>query len=62
MSSVGIFQLREIPIGDLETEGTHHIKATVSKIQYLLSVSYKKSKKKTHNRDDLKPSIIVQNI
>lgn len=61
MSSVGIFQLREIPIGDLETEGTHHIKATVSKIQYLLSVSYKKVKK-THNRDDLKSSIIVQNI
>lgn len=37
MSSVGIFQLREIPIGDLEADGTHPIKVTTPKIQYLLT-------------------------
>lgn len=59
MSSVGIFQLREIPIGDLEEDGTHHIKATLSKTQYLLTLSYKKEKK-TYKRYDLKSSIIVE--
>lgn len=61
MSSVGIFQLREIPIGDLEKHGTHCIKVMVSKIQSLLTLSYKKGKKKhTHNRHDLKSSITVK--
>lgn len=53
MSSVGIFQLREIPIGDLETDGTHHIKVTVSKIQYF---PYYKIGGKKHHRYDLKSS------
>lgn len=48
MSSVGIFQLREIPIGDLETDGTHPIKVTASNIQYLLTLSYKYRKKNPH--------------
>lgn len=62
MSSVGIFQLREIPIGDLETDGTHPIKVTASKIQHLLTLSYKyrKTHTHTHNRHDLKSSIIVK--
>lgn len=47
MSSVGIFQLREIPIGDLERDATHHIKVMVSKIQYLLTLSYKKRENNT---------------
>lgn len=57
MSSVGIFQLREIPIGDLERDATHHIKVMVSKIQYLLTLSYKKRDEK-HNRNDVKSFII----
>lgn len=60
MSSVGIFQLREIPIGDLEKHGTHCIKVMVSKIQNLLTLSYKKGKKNTHDRHDLKSSIKVK--